>query len=291
VVRDATPLGLLADSLSGVRVGISVSESADLNRLGLVERHLRLALGEVSRVVIRAGANLVYGGHLDPSGYTAFLESELDRYGRTDSPLRLIIGWSEHRRMTLGDLLRHRDALGLKGCIAYLDADGAEIAADAARGEDPEPVEPEIIATSLTALRRALVSATDVRVLIGGKERGFQGRMPGLMEEALLAIRSGQPLFLAGGFGGATASLAAVACGMAERWPLPDPGRATPDDRVTHALDAVREAMTSTEWSVTNNGLSTDDNLRLATSHRPSEVASLIARGLDRAYGPATRDL
>ncbi len=39
-----------------MRIGVSVSESADLHRLGLVERHLRLALGEVARVVIRAGA-------------------------------------------------------------------------------------------------------------------------------------------------------------------------------------------------------------------------------------------
>ena len=65
------------------RVGVSVSESADLRRLGLVERHLRLALGEVGRVVIRGGYSLVYGGHLDADGYTAFLQSEMDRYGRS----------------------------------------------------------------------------------------------------------------------------------------------------------------------------------------------------------------
>lgn len=279
---DAATPRLLADSLRGIRVGVSVSESADLHRLGLVERHLRLALGEIARVVIRAGASLVYGGHLDRDGYTVFLESELDRYGRTDSPLRLLVGWSEHRRLALSDLQRHRDNLGLKGRVTYLDESGAKIAADSARGEDPAPVPATSVPGSLTALRKELVSATDARVLIGGKERGFEGRMPGVLEESILAIQAGQPLFLAGGFGGATASVAAIACATDERWPPPDPARYAPDDRVAGALDAVHEAISSTAWLVTNNGLSRDDNLRLATSHRPSEVASLVARGLSR---------
>ena len=256
---------------SDVRVGISVSESADLRRLGLVERHLRLALGEVVRVVIRTGSALVYGGHLQPNGYTTFLESEMDRYGRTDRPLHLIVGWSEHRRMRLSDIRRHGDGLGLAARITYLDAGGNSIPADADRNEDPEPV-PDVPA-ALTALRRRLVAETDARVLIGGKEEGFQGEMPGITQESVLAIEAGQPLYLAGGFGGATATVAAVAAGLEERWPP----AASNGDR-------VRSAIESTGWQLTANGLDEDENRRLATTHRPSEVASLVALGLQRTF-------
>jgi len=255
------------------RIGLSVSESDDLRRLGLVERHLRLALGEVARVVIRAGHSLVYGGHLDSDGYTAFLESEMDRYGRTDRPLQLVVAWPEHRRLSLTDLRCHKDHLGLKARIAYLDADGAQIGFDAGRGEDPAPAND--VPASLTALRRYLTKETDARVLIGGKERDYKGEMPGIVEEALLAIEADQPLYLAGGFGGATATIAALAVGLDHRWP--------PAEHETD-LSPLRDAIKANDWTVTENGLTKEENLRLATTHRPSEVASLVAIGLNRTF-------
>ncbi len=244
-----------------------------MHRLGLAEQHLRLALGEVARVVIRAGYSLVYGGHLDPGGYTAFLESEMDRYGRTDRRLQLVVGWSEHRRMSLTDLRRHRDNLGLKAHITYLDADGSSIAYDTRRAEDPAPTND--VPASLTKLRRYLVKETDARVLIGGKERNYKGDMPGILEEALLAIEAGQPLFLAGGFGGATATVAALVAGLEHRWPLAE-----------HETDLglLHDAIERYSWTLTDNGLTDDENRRLATTHRPSEIASLVATGLNRTF-------
>jgi hypothetical protein len=262
-----------------LRVGVSVSESADLHRLGLVERHLRLALAEVARAVILSGAAIVYGGHLDPDGYTAFLESELDRYGRTDSPLHLVVGWSGHRRLPLSELRRHADGLGLKAQITYVDASGKTIAPDTGRDEAPAPVDD--VPAALNALRRRLVAETDARVLIGGKENDYQGEMPGIVQEALLTVEAGQPLYLAGGFGGATASVAAIAAGLPERWPLAEPA----DAATTAALDGLRDAIDTSDWTITDNGLDAEENRRLATTHRPSEVASLAAVGLERHFG------
>ena len=50
------------DALQGMRLGISVSESADLGRLGLLEEHFRLALGEIARVVLVSGGGLPMAG-------------------------------------------------------------------------------------------------------------------------------------------------------------------------------------------------------------------------------------
>ncbi len=117
-VADKFALG--PSSLANVRVGVSVSQSAELGRLGLTDAHLRLALAEIARVIIRAGGVIVYGGHLQPGGYTAFLEGELDRYAASNRPLHLVVPWAEHRRMTLGALRTRREALSLKGEFTYL---------------------------------------------------------------------------------------------------------------------------------------------------------------------------
>lgn len=275
MAADALALG--PTSLDGVRVGVSVSDSTELGRLGLTEAHLRLALAEIARVIIRAGGVLVYGGHLQPDGYTAFLEGEVDRYAASNRPLQLVVPWAEHRRMTLGELRTRREALSLKGEFTYLDADGAPVAPEAGRGPDPAPVDDADVAPSLTALRRYLTEITDARVLLGGREEGYQGDAPGIIEEALLAIEAGRPLYLVGGFGGATATVAQAACGASSRWPPREPA----EDAWTQR---VAEIIAATGWSLGRNGLSELDNRRLAATHRPSEAASLVASGLAHAF-------
>lgn len=128
---------LPSEALTGLSVGLSVSDSPDLARLGLAEVHLRLALGEVARAVLLAGGCLVYGGRLDPEGYTAFLQGELEKYGRRDRPLLVCLAWQEHRQLTLAELGAAEDRLGLYGAVEYLDTEGVPIARDADRGEAP----------------------------------------------------------------------------------------------------------------------------------------------------------
>ena len=68
---------LPANTLARVRLGVSASPSSDLERLGLLEEHFKLALGELARTVLVLGGHLLYCGHLDPKGYTSFLIGEL----------------------------------------------------------------------------------------------------------------------------------------------------------------------------------------------------------------------
>lgn len=57
-------------------------------------------------------------------------------------------------------------------------------------------------------MREAITQHTDARIVLGGKLTGFTGLLPGIVEEALLAIRRKQPLYIAGGFGGSAHLLA-----------------------------------------------------------------------------------
>ena len=61
-------------------------------------------------------------------------------------------------------------------------------------------------ARELTTLRREITErlAPGCRICLGGKTSGYEGRIPGVQEEAQLALEYNKPLYLMGGFGGAT---------------------------------------------------------------------------------------
>jgi len=146
---------LTSRALHNVSVGVSVSESSDLARLGLIESHFRLALGEIARGRPRSRRGLVYGGHLASEGYTAFFASELRRYGRRDRPLVICLPWLVHRRESLSRLRMWQHDLGLYGQIIYLDPVGDPTDPAEGRGEDPSPeADGNVIVSSLTGCAR-----------------------------------------------------------------------------------------------------------------------------------------
>jgi hypothetical protein len=267
---------LPAGALTGVTVGLSISGSPDLGRLGLTEMHVELTLGEVARSVSLAGGGLVYGGHLDPEGYTAFLISELEKYGHPKRPLVVCLAWQEHRERSIEELHAAEDALGVRGHIEYLSLDG--VAVDKAADREAAPVsveEPAQRALALTAMRRRMTELCDARILMGGRREGFQGALPGVIEEAQLAVEAGQPIFLAGGFGGAVHDAAETLGLDVDGWP-----RLSPE--ASDWLESLREKAREAAWQPIDNGLTDEENHRLAATHRPSDVATLVALGLGR---------
>lgn len=273
------------DALAGLTLGISVSQSDDLCRLGLLEIHFRLALGELARLVVIAGGNLAYGGHLQPYGYTAFLMRELERYSRRDRPLRIFLAWSEHRKMALSTLGDNRRNLGLYGEITCLDLEGQVVDPTAGRDEIPPPApSAEETQKSLSGLRLYMAENTHARILIGGKRRDFQGQMPGLLEEAIFSLERGHPLYLAGGFGGMTLEIAR-ALGIARAdWPPAHERDDRLDDRVASGLSRVSELAAATERKSIDNGLTEAENRALSMTYRPSEIAALVGLGLARRF-------
>lgn len=271
------------DALQGIRLGISVSESPDLGRLGLLEMHFTLALGEIARCVLVSGGKLAFGGSLRPNGYTPFLVQELHRYSRRDRPLLLCLGWGEHRTLPLSALSEQKAALGLIGSLVCLDTDGNPIDPVVGRREQPEvPLEASAQAKGLTSLRRYLAANTQGRILLGGRRVGFHGDMPGVLEEALIALERDQPIYLAGGFGGLTIDIV-DALGVDDISWLPRlPNAPAIDPRLTEGLGKLQMLRAASNWSGLNNGLSADENVKLARTYRPSEIAALISLGLGR---------
>jgi hypothetical protein len=61
---------------------------------------------------------------------------------------------------------------------------------------------------ALTAMRRRLAEETDYRICVGGACGRGARRLPGIVEEALLTLDAGKPLYVSDAFGGASKALA-----------------------------------------------------------------------------------
>ena len=272
---------LPADALKGKRLGISVSDSPDLDRLGLTETHFRMTLGELARTVVIAGGELYYGGHLQPDGITAFLIEELHRYGRRDKPLKVCLAWTVHRQMSAEQIAEQNEILGLFGEIHFLAPDGNRLEGPAA-GATQEAFPPEEQAIALTGLRQYMTENSDARIVIGGKRAGFDGRMPGIVEEVLLSLERRQPVYLSGGYGGATLDIIRALRPDFSEWFPPQTGTPDADARLIECLRRISEVAKERDWNGFANGLTDDENRLLAASYRPSEVSVIVGRGLGR---------
>lgn len=274
---------LPANALSGITLGISVSNSPDLAQLGLLEIHFRLALAEIARSVLISGGRLAYGGHLEPDGYTSFLVRELQRYSRRDQPLSLFLAWQEHRRFPIPDLIQFEGDLGLHGAMTYLDPEGRKIYPFDGRTNEPIPEnDAEVRRASLTAMRRYMAENISGRVLIGGKRNEFQGALPGIIEEAVISIELNQPIFLVGGFGGVTHDIIRALKVDDGTWLPRNPAAAEPDKRMIDGIERLVSIASKKDRCWLNNGLTEEENRKLSATYRPSEIAGLISLGLGR---------
>lgn len=276
---DVPPTG----ALKGLRIGISVGASADLDRLGLEETRFRTLLGELARLVVSAGGGLAYGGNLGQGGYTRFLVEQLREHAPSSRPLLNTLAWTEHRKLSLSELADQRERFGRYAEIVCLSIDGDPVDPAEGRGEDPVPdSDPETARRALTGMRRHLMRQVDAHLILGGRRGGFLGTLPGLVEEALLALKADLPVYPAAGYGGVTADIAA-ALGVDGAPDIPGPSDAAPPDpRLLDGLGRLRQFTASPDWTGLRNGLTADENERLAGSRSPGEIAELASLGLGR---------
>lgn len=70
---------------------------------------------------------------------------------------------------------------------------------------------------SLFRMRVELIHRASAVIAMTGKEYGFSGRFPGVAEEVMLALAFNKPVYLVGGFGGATKAIGTV-MGFSTEW-------------------------------------------------------------------------
>src|SRR5262245_2311576 len=225
-----TPFQRLAaePSLKGRSIVLSMSESTDIAICGMDSLHLEGAMIALSRCLLIKGATLAYGGHLGSEGYTQMV-FELVRANNNlqgVQPFERIVnhrGWPLPR-LTVEELARLNQVSKTVELPRPADVDetlGADFVANPKFfPADKSPEHRFAWARGMTEMRAFQAdkarSGVIARIVIGGtfgptvkvgedgtrKEQWYMSRIPGVLEEIVLSVQAGQPVFLIGAFGG-----------------------------------------------------------------------------------------
>ncbi|MFH1170984.1 MAG: hypothetical protein V1778_00370, partial [bacterium] len=164
----------------------------------------------------------------------------------------------------------------------------------------------------MTAMREAMRDAPDIsaRVVLGGKLSGYVGRYPGVLEEALLDLRSGRPLFLVGAFGGAARLVCEALRGQTREelttaWVAGENENGQPRNpfyiqvkqiNIDNGIEMKTPEELGAEFAVMGengvsaalrNGLNDSENDELVVVTDPRRIVELITTGLRRLYSIA----
>lgn len=275
-------------------VGLSVSEpdKRELVRLGLDKLHVNHAFVEIARHVLARGWSIAYGGDLRKSGYTEALFDLVRTYNRTDLPgpdrVYSYLSWPNWRELLTS---QRADLVNVATIKEVAPPEGAPESLPAAAKRGPGDLLWNSLA--LSQMRAEMNSDIGARVILGGRVSGQQGLYPGIAEEAVLALRSHTPLYVAGGFGGCARLVAASLGGarpaeMSLEYQLEHTPRYP--ELVAAAAAAGKKPMfaelldtfNSAGFKGLHNGLGEPENERLMQSDDVDEIVALVVQGLRR---------
>jgi hypothetical protein len=289
------------------QVAMSLSTTPDVNGPeGYTEHHVIDATVSLARTLIAAGAAIAYGGDFRQTGFTPLLAELIKTYNQTAAKSAQFL----HSYLAATILLE--DASGDLPLTVHHLVHSAEVARDAIM-PPPSAVDSHPAALYFSDMRQVMAKHTAARVILGGNTeprteqggRGYVGRYPGIVEEAWRTLKVRKPLYVLGGFGGASALVADLLEGkdippqLLERtWDDSEYFRAyakTIDadpygqqlglpQRVEDLAQAVCDCglplLANNEASVRWNGLTVEENRFLFRTRDPVMLALLVLKGL-----------
>lgn len=191
-------------------IGISISEyeSDRYEQYHLNQDELKRFSQVLTRHLLARHYKLIYGGDLRLDGFTQTILDEArilkDRLKSDDIHVFNYLAWpiylDEGRKAFANEYFGIIDQIECDPPKDVInDIQNLEIAVK------PDCTENKYIwSRSLTNMREKSIQNSDVRIFAGGKLSGYLGKMPGLLEEFLIATEQEKPIFLIGGLGGLT---------------------------------------------------------------------------------------
>lgn len=283
--------------LTDKKIGISISDSEDLGRLGYSEAHLQDAKIEIARHLLSTGAVLMYGGDLRNNGYTRTLFELVESYkpGEIEEErLSLInyLGWPLHVHLT--DELKASLSQRIKFNLLGLPPDLSTNLNPKKYLKPKTTKEYYVWSRSMTFMRKKMTKNNHARIVIGGKSLGFKGRYPGIAEEVYLSLKAKKPTYLIGAYGGITKDVINTLIGkqperLTEKYQLS--AKSTSENATyfnnnkpkgTEAIDYNKlvEFFNKSGINSLNNGLTEEENKRLFKTIHIPEMVSLILKGM-----------
>lgn len=294
-----TPIQAFSDAalnLKNKQIAISISESEDIMSFGGADALIRDITIEISRHILIAGAKLVYGGDLRSQGFTELFKDLSCQYGqleKSDNTTKYFtnyFAWPISLNLTQAQKTEFKYS---RVNTVIVEAP-SECPSDKMQEFLP-PTSPEnnfLWAKSLTKMREQMEDNINARILLGGRISGFKGKYPGIIEEFIISKKHNHPIFLLGGFGGASKVIADIIEGEDGSYLK----KQTQKDSSYEDLIKYYNSQNSSNpidydeiialikkdgiWGL-NNGLDEDENKILFHSTNVLEIVALVLKGLN----------
>lgn len=218
--------------LNNFRIGISISSPLQetYSSFNLHNDHLMRLSQDLARHLLVRSGTIIYGGDLRKDGFTQFiLDEAVALKSRTNSDSIHVenhLAWPLYKDDPKMVAWRSKYASVIK-TIEH------DIPQDIVNGVDkneflpPNSIESKYIwSRCLTEMRKKSISSSSARICAGGKLTNYNGKMPGVLEEILLALEFGKPIFLLGAFGGVVSEVcdsiiqSSITAPLTEHWQI-----------------------------------------------------------------------
>lgn len=205
--------------LEDIRIGISISERNEdfFSSINTHTDQLTTLSQALARHLLARSGTLIYGGDLRNNGFTEFILDEAhvlsDRLKSTDIRVENYLAWPLYLEdpKVKGWRAQHHNVMK----TIEIDIPD-DIANGLAQDVFIKPTTPQnlyIWSRCLTRMREDVINSCDYRICAGGKASGYKGKMPGVLEEIVMALDKGKPLFLLGGLCGITGDVCKLILG------------------------------------------------------------------------------
>ena len=256
--------------MSNYKVAISISECENSKRRGVTQYHCQALILELSRYLLKFGSTIIYGGDINYQTNANFTRTLIEvvrnyskYYGRCPKLQNYVAGYLKEK-MTEEQLLEYYND------VEFIFSEKTVNKAD-----------------DLTSMRKLMTDKMDVRIVAGGKLRGFSGKYQGVLEEFVMAIEAKKAVFVIGSLGGITEKIADA---IEKKDHYFSNGEFIEDIESNANVEiskfekknyeAIVNFMHNLNVDSLNNGLDLEDNRKLFNSINYTEIISLILKGI-----------
>ncbi len=293
------------DKFKNMRIGISISDVPSNGHVfyHLHADHLTRLAQDIARHLLSRSAIVIYGGDLRMDGFTQFILEEaiiLKNRLMTDSvQVENHLAWPLYLDSNDGNYVKintwramYKDVIETKEHI--IPADILHIVDSKTFLSPINTLNKYIWSRCLTEMRQHSISSSSARICAGGKLDGYKGKMPGVLEEILIALEHSKPIYLLGAFSGVVGEVChsirtrTISKFITEDWQIKhNPGYSDLQEwaraKGYHAdYEQIKIILMGLQVSdiAKNTGLSEAEYLRLMISPFVDECVHLILKGL-----------
>ena len=201
------------ETSSNLRIGLSISDylpdGYETYNQGIDE--LKRFSQSLARHLLAGEHTLIYGGDLRDEGFTKFILDDAtvlrDRLQTDQLFVENHLAWPLYTKEENTKWYANYKTV-VKPVSANIPDDVKGLIQNEEIFLEPNcPANKYIWSRCLTEMREKSIYSSDIRVFAGGKFENYLGKMPGVLEEFLIAYKEKKVIFLVGGLGGLTGKL------------------------------------------------------------------------------------